>query len=275
MRSEDRLSVLGIAIGFAGGAASSALPMAFPGAPSWVWQSMFWAATTIFAASTIFLVYELLIRARDPAGKKMDPLLWLSSTALLIGLLALGAYIAKGSKATSTASVALSAPPKTAKPAGPDRARLSASEKERLGNILFDIAALLQRGEELANQAAQFRDVRSRMSPAEQRLHLEKTLLDGSRILYEDLFNKYIPTHQYYNFDIYQIVLNDGPLNLFRMAVNDYMVTIDQLADYDPKKAAVVLDGVPLKQLTVAGHNLRNWSVESAQRLHAVRREIQ
>jgi hypothetical protein len=149
------------------------------------------------------------------------------------------------------------------------------SEKERLSNILFEVAALLQRSEDLANQSAQFAEARGRMTPAEQRIRLEKTLLDGSRILYEDLFNKYIPTHQYYNFDIYQTIQNDGPLNAFRIGVNDYMVVIDQLAEYDPTKARQVLDGVPFKQLALATMNLRNWSIECLKRLQEVRRQIQ
>ena len=81
--------------------------------------------------------------------------------------------------------------------------------------------------------------------------------------------------HQYYNFDIYRIIQNDGPLNAFRMSVNDYMVTIDQLADYEVPKAVQVLNGVPCKQLAVATMNLRTWSNESLQRLQAVRQEIQ
>jgi hypothetical protein len=113
------------------------------------------------------------------------------------------------------------------------------------------------------------------MTPAEQRAHLEKTLLDGSRILYEDLFNKYVPTHQYYNFDIYQIIQNDGPLNAFRMSVNDYMVVIDQLAEFDPARAALVLNGVPYKQLAIATMNLRTWGNESLERLQTRRRQIQ
>jgi hypothetical protein len=59
------------------------------------------------------------------------------------------------------------------------------------------------------------------------------------------------------------------------MSVNDYMVTIDQLAEYDPRKTAQVLNGVPYKQLAVAAMNLRAWSNESLQRLQAVRLEIQ
>jgi hypothetical protein len=210
MRSEDRLSVIGVVIGLAWGAASSALPLAFPAAPVWVWQVLFWSGATVLAASAIFLTYELTIRPRDPAGKKMDPLLLLSATALLIGIVALGTYIAKG-----PAAVAGSVGAKrellsqvTAKSGGPDRTQLSLSEKERLSNILYDVAALLQRSEDLVNQSAQFADARSRMTPAEQRMQLEKTLLDGSRLLYEDLFHKYLPTHQYYNFDI--IIQNDG-----------------------------------------------------------------
>jgi hypothetical protein len=276
MRSEDRLSVIGIVIGFAGGAAASTLPYAFPVAPVWFWQVLFWLFATVFAASAISLAYELAIRPRDSAGTKMDPLLWLSATALLVGIVALGTYIAKGPAPVSTLGPKhASLPQVVAKPAGPDRTQLSPSEKERLGNILYDVAALLQRSEDLVNQSAQFADTRGRMTPAEQRLQLEKTLLDGSRILYEDLFHKYVPTHQYYNFDIYQIIQNDGPLNAFRMSVNDYMVTIDQLAEYDPRKATLVLNGVPYKQLAVATMNLRTWSNESLQRLQAVRREIQ
>lgn len=275
MRSEDRLSVIGIVIGLAGGAAASTLAYAFPGAPVWFWQVLFLLSATIFAASAIFLTYELAIRSRDPAGTKMDPLLWLSATALLIAMAALGGYIAKGPATKTAEANTASSPQIVVKPAGPDRAQLSPSEKERLGNILYDVAALLQRSEDLANQSAQFADARHRMTPAEQRLQLEKTLLDGSRILYEDLFNKYIPTHQYYNFDIYQIIQNDGPLNAFRMSVNDYMVVIDQLADFDPQKAAQVLGGVPYKQLATATLNLRKWSTESLQRLQAMRRQIQ
>jgi hypothetical protein len=200
----------------------------------------------------------------------------LSATALLIGIVALGIYIAKLPGVVSIADAKReSSPQVVAKAAGPDRTQLSTSEKERLSNILYDVAALLQRSEDLANLSAQFADTRGQMSPAEQRAQLEKTLLDGSRILYEDLFNKYIPTHQYYNFDIYQIIQNDGPLNAFRISVNDYMVTIDQLTEYDPRKAALVLSGVPYKQLAVATANLRTWSHESLNRLQAVRRQIQ
>jgi hypothetical protein len=276
MRSEDRLSVIGIVIGLSWGAASAALPLAFPAAPVWGWQVLFWLGVTVLAASAIFLTYELIIRPRDPAGRKMDPLLWLSTTALLIGIVALGAYIARGP--TTVRSVDAKSTPSSqvvAKPAGPNRTQLSSSEKERLSNILYDVAALLQRSEDLVNQSAQFADARGRMTPAEQRLHLEKTLLDGSRILYEDLFHKYVPTHQYYNFDIYQIIQNDGPLNAFRMSVNDYMVTIDQLVELDPSKAVLVLNGVPYKQLAIATMNLRTWSNESLQRLQAMRRQIQ
>jgi hypothetical protein len=248
MRSEDRLSVIGIVIGLSWGAASAALPLAFPTAPVWSWQMLFWLGATVLAASAIFLTYELIIRARDPAGRKMDPLLWLSTTALFIGIVALGAYIAKGQAILSTVDhKSASSPQAVVKPAGPDRTQLSPSEKERLGNILYDVAALLQRSEDLVNQSAQFSDSRGRMTPAEQRVHLEKTLLDGSRILYEDLFHKYVPTHQYYNFDIYQIIQNDGPLNTFRVSVNDYMVTIDQLVEFDPRKAMLVLNGAPYK----------------------------
>lgn len=205
----------------------------------------------------------------------MDPLLWLSATALLVAVVSMGAYIAKGPAVVVREANPASSPQVVSKPTGPDRAQLSPSEKERLSNILYDVAALLQRSEDLTNQFAHFADARGRMTPAEQRLQLERTLLDGSRILYEDLFNKYIPTHQYYNFDIYQIIQNDGPLNAFRMSVNDYMVVIDQLADVDPKKTSQVLGGVPYKQLAVATFNLRKWNTESLQRLQAMRRQIQ
>jgi hypothetical protein len=275
MRSEDRVSVIGIVIGFAGTAAATALPLAFPSAAVWVWQVLLWLGGTVLAASVIFLTYELFIRPRDPAGMKMDPLLLLSVTALLIGIVALGAYIAKVPAAVTSADAKRPSPQLVARPAGPDRTQLSLSEKERLSNVLYDLAGLLQRSEDLANQSGQFADARGRMTPAEQRAQLEKTLLDGSRLLYEDLFNKYIPTHQYYNFDMYQIIQNDGPLNAFRMSVNDFVVTIDQLAEYDPRKASLVLNGVPYKQLAVATMNLRTWSNESLQRLQAVRRQIQ
>jgi hypothetical protein len=274
MRSEDRLSLLGIIIGLAWGAASAALPLAFPAAPAWVWQGLFWGGATVLAASATFFTYELTVRPRDPTGKKMDPLLWLSATSLLIGIAALGTYIAKGPSGSQAGKPASSSQV-AAKSAGPDRAQLSLSEKERLSNILYDVAALLQRSEDIVNQSAQFADARSRMTPAEQRNHLEKTLLDGSRILYEDLFNKYVPTHQYYNFDIYQIIQNDGPLNAFRMTVNDYMVVIDQLAEIDPGKAAQVLNGVPYKQFANATMNLRTWGNESLKRLQALRKQIQ
>lgn len=200
----------------------------------------------------------------------MDPLLWLSATALLVAMVSMGAYIAKG-----PTPVREQEPQVAIKPAGADRAQLSPSEKERLGNILYDVAALLQRSEDLANQSSQFAEARGRMSPADQRSQVEKTLLDGSRVLYEDLFNKYIPTHQYYNFNIYQIIQNDGPLNAFRMSVNDYMVVIDQLADIDPKKSAQVLNGVPYRQLAAATLNLNKWTTESLQRLQAMRRQLQ
>jgi hypothetical protein len=111
MRSEDRLSVIGIIIGLAWGAASAALPLAFPAAPVWVWQVLFWFGAIVLAASTIFLTYELAIRPRGPAGKKMDPLLWLSATALLIGIVALGAYIAKAPATVSSADAKQTSPP--------------------------------------------------------------------------------------------------------------------------------------------------------------------
>jgi hypothetical protein len=275
VRAEDRLSVIGIVIGLAGGAVASTLPSAFPSAPVWFWQVMFWSFATVFAASAIFLTYELTIRPRRPSGTKMDPLLWLSATALLVAMASMGAYIAKGPTVAAREANPGSSSAVVSKPTATDRAQLSPSEKERLGNTLYDVAALLQRSEDLTNQSAGFADARGRMTPAEQRLQLEKTLLDRSRILYEDLFNKYIPTHQYYSFDIYQIVQNDGPLNAFRMSVNDYVVVIDQLADVDPKKTAQVLGGVPYKQLAVATLNLRKWSTESQQRLQAMRRQIQ
>jgi hypothetical protein len=177
MRSEDRLSVIGIVIGLSWGAASAALPLAFPAAPVWGWQVLFWLGATVLAASAIFLTYELIIRPRDPAGRKMDPLLWLSTTALLIGIVALGAYIARGpTTVRSEDAKSTSSPQVVAKPAGPDRAQLSPSEKERLSNILYDVAALLQRSEDLVNQSAQFADARGRMTPAEQRLHFRKNV---------------------------------------------------------------------------------------------------
>jgi hypothetical protein len=277
VRSEDRLPVIGIVIGLAGGAAASFLASAFPSAPLLFWQALFLLSAVVFVASGVFLAYEAMIRPRYPSGPKMDPLLWLSALALLVALVSMGVYIAKGtvSAREQGPQVTQSGPQATPKPAGPDRAQLSPSEKERLGNVLYDVAALLQRSEDIANQSAQFADARARLAPSEQRLQLEKTLLDGSRILYEDLFNKYIPTHQYYNFDIFQIIQNDGPLNAFRMSVNDYMVVIDQLAEIAQKKAAQVLNGVPYKQLAVATFNLRKWTTESLQRLQAMRRQLQ
>ena len=58
-------------------------------------------------------------------------------------------------------------------------------------------------------------------------------------------------------------------------SVNDYMVTIDHLADYEASKSKQVLDVVPYKQFGAATHGLQTWASESKQRLQAIRRQIQ
>jgi hypothetical protein len=74
MRAEDRLSFAGILIGAAGGVASTALPLAFPSSPAWLWHVLLWLALTVLVGSSIFLAYDLGVRPRNPAGTKMDPL---------------------------------------------------------------------------------------------------------------------------------------------------------------------------------------------------------
>jgi hypothetical protein len=105
------------------------------------------------------------------------------------------------------------------------------------------------------------------------RLKMEKSLLDGSRILHDDLFNTFPSNHQFYNHEIFQIIENNGPVSSFRMLVNDYMVTMDHLAGVPTPQAMDVLD-FPDKQLKIATHNLEQWVGRCLRNISQMRNEL-
>jgi len=96
MQSEDRTAILGIVIGLAWGALTMAGPLAFPGAPIWVWQLSFMVAVVVVVGGIISLVYDLKVRPRLIGQPKLDPFLFTATTAFAVGIVALAIFIVRG-----------------------------------------------------------------------------------------------------------------------------------------------------------------------------------
>jgi hypothetical protein len=96
MRQEDRTALIGIVIGLAWGGLTMAGPLAFPDAPIWVWQVSFLLAGTIVVGGVIILIYDLTVRPKLKGQPGLDPFLLTAATALVVAIVALGIYMARG-----------------------------------------------------------------------------------------------------------------------------------------------------------------------------------
>jgi hypothetical protein len=96
MRPEDRRALITLAVSLSSGLLLMLGPRAFPDVPIWAWQIAFCIVGIVFVGALILLLYDLVARPRLKGNPKLDPLLWVASTALMIGVIALGAYIVRG-----------------------------------------------------------------------------------------------------------------------------------------------------------------------------------
>ena len=95
MQVQDRTAIIGIVIGLAWGALTMAGPLAFPGAPIWLWQLSFAAAGVVVVGGIILIAYDFGVRPRLIGQTKLDPFLWTAAAAFIVEILSLGIYMAR------------------------------------------------------------------------------------------------------------------------------------------------------------------------------------
>jgi hypothetical protein len=273
MQSQDRTAIIGIVIGLAWGALTMAGPLAFPGAPIWVWQASFAIAGVVVVGGAILLVYDFAVRPRLKGRPKLDPFLFIATTAFVVGLAALGIYIIRGPQQIAGQPGAPNATLFINNPAPkPVRASLPPSEKERLSNVLFGLSDLFHKASDIGNRTKDFLE-KSRNRPlSDQRVELEGISRDAGQ-LYQVIFREYREKNQYYNRDISNIVQNDGAFHALLDAINDYMVTIDRLNDTPQTNAIMILE-VPAKQIVKANRDVSVWIAEAFKRIETIRAEM-
>jgi hypothetical protein len=93
MSPEDRKALGGIVVGIAWGGLTMAGPLAFPNAPQWVWQGSFALAAIVVLAGLAVLAYDFFIR---PKGKRLEPFIATAIVAMIVALVSLGIFLAKG-----------------------------------------------------------------------------------------------------------------------------------------------------------------------------------
>ena len=103
MPSQDRTAIVGLILGLAWGLLTMAGPLAFPGAPIWLWQISFAIAGIVVVGCLIFLLYDLILRPHIAGNPKLDPFLLIATTALIVGAVSLGIYIVRGPQIVAAA----------------------------------------------------------------------------------------------------------------------------------------------------------------------------
>jgi len=77
-------ALVGLLGGLGAGIATMAGPQAFPGAPLWLWQCLFWIGIVTFFGAAAYLFYEYRVRPRRAGKPKLDPLLIFALVATLV-----------------------------------------------------------------------------------------------------------------------------------------------------------------------------------------------
>jgi hypothetical protein len=159
---------------------------------------------------------------------------------------------------------------------GPDGSRLTEltpGERERLGNVIYGLSEIIhKRAEPLIIQSNQISAARQKLPLVELRKRLE-TLQDNTREMFDELFNKFPSTNEFYRYEIFQIIDNDLTPNVLRNSINDYMVMIDHLNGVDEAKSLNVLE-FGNKSLVIATHNLQQWIIRALQRISVIRASL-
>ena len=93
MSPEDRKALAGIVVGVAWGALTMAGPLAFPAASQWVWQASFAVAAIIVLAGAVVLIYDFFVR---PRGRRLDPFIATAIISMLVAIVSLGIFVARG-----------------------------------------------------------------------------------------------------------------------------------------------------------------------------------
>src|ERR1039457_727862 len=89
MSPEDRKAFAGIVVGLAWGGLTMAGPLAFPHAPSGIWQGSFALSALAVLAGLSVLAYDFFIR---PKGKRLDPFIAVAIIANVVAAISLTAY---------------------------------------------------------------------------------------------------------------------------------------------------------------------------------------
>src|SRR5882672_6476535 len=75
---------IGLVGGLGGGIATMAGPQAFPKAPLWIWEMLFWVGIFLFVGAAAYLLYEYVVRPRRLGKPKVDPLQIIAFTAAVV-----------------------------------------------------------------------------------------------------------------------------------------------------------------------------------------------
>jgi hypothetical protein len=89
MSPEDRKAVTGIIVGLGGSGLTMAGPLAFPNAPAWVWQFLFFVFGLAVLASLSVLAYDYVIQ---PKGKRLDPFIAIAICANIVAAVSLAIF---------------------------------------------------------------------------------------------------------------------------------------------------------------------------------------
>jgi hypothetical protein len=263
MRVEDRRALTTIIIGLAWGVLTMAGPRAFPDAPLWIWKLSFCAAGIVVVGALILLLYDLLVRPRLRGNPKLEPLLWIASTAFIVGILALGAYIIRGPQTLPVEQPDRPSPPVVSP-------GLSPSERDRLSNVIYELAQIVQKkGQPLVAQVYGISNQRRNMQLPQLKdklLALQNDYVDFRSAL----FNRFVPENHYYVQQIMQMIGNQEAINDYHVWLNEYLVTIDMATGIDVSKAET-LTSLADSHMVRAAENLNKWINGCDQRIGAMR----
>ncbi len=271
MRTEDGTALVSIVIGLAWGALTMAGPLAFPNAPIWVWQGSFLLAATIVVGGLIFVIYDLAIRPRLKGQPKLDPFLWIAATALLIGMVSLFIYIARGPQYLAFKAMA----PEVGS-SSPPNPSLSPSEKDRLSNVLFGLSQILtSQGEPIVTKAYAFsrthtigQGLKDNVRSEEQIAKLVEIKTDLTA-LFDSIYSDFMQKNAYYQHDITQLIESQLPIENLKEAANSYINIwniITQTAGLDRAKIGGLVD-LPNRDFLRTLNDFRQWLTACDQRI--------